>query len=257
MRNIINQTLSVTTDIDEQHRDEQGLQMQSTSRLAPLGLSRGTANSAQQMQARAPSKKKRKQISSIGTFNVQGLLSPVKQMMIADDFLKYGLKALMIQETHMQGNGFLDMKATNGKKVRLYYSGHKTKSIHGVGIVVDMNTKCEFQPVSSRLMVLTVNDSSIKTNLISAYAPTNQKTKKYPEKTSSFYNKLSSIVKKMKEKEAVVIGGDFNAKTKTDKDEKSPSVGNYCKNNVNENGQYLIEFAEMNNLKLTNTVSAR
>lgn len=252
MRNIINQTLSVTTDIDEQHREEQGLQMQSTSRLAPLGLSRGTANSAQEMQVTAHSKNKRKQFSSIGTFNVQGLLSPVKQMMIADDFFRYGLKALMIQETHIQGSGFLDMKSSNGKTVRLYYSGHKTRSIHGVGIMVDINTNCEFQPITSRLMVLTVNDN-IKTNLISAYAPTNQKTKKYPDKTSSFYNKLSSIIKKMKEKEAVAIGGDFNAKTKTDKDQRSPSVGNYCKSKIDENGQYLLEFAEMNNLKLTNT----
>ena len=56
-------------------------------------------------------------------------------------------------------------------------------------------------------------------------------------------------------KTALIIGGDFNAKTKqeTQNTTRSTAIGNFAKNKINENGELLIEFAEMNYLKLTNT----
>ena len=237
-------------DQNTQHHDGTGHQMQSTSRLAPLDFHGSTATSAHLQVLKTNNKVN---LKNIGTFNAQGLLSKTKQMLLADDFYKYNLQALMLQETHMKGNGVLDIKSTTGKTVRLYYSGHKERSSQGVGILVEPTTDCDFTPISSRLMMLTIKNETIQTNLVSAYAPTNKRTIKNPEKTAQFYNNLTSIVNKVKKKEALVIGGDFNAKTKQDTKEKSNSTGKYTKSNINENGELLIEFADMNNLKLTNT----
>ena len=65
----------------------------------------------------------------ICTFNYQGLLDKTKQRLIADDFKAYRLKAMLIREMHMKKEGILNLTSTEGDK---YYSGHESKSIHGV-----------------------------------------------------------------------------------------------------------------------------
>ena len=109
----------------------------------------------------------------ICTYNCQGLLDKTKQRLIADDFKAYQLKAMLIQETHMKNEGMLNLLSTDGDKYHLYYSGHKSKSIHGVGIIVCNKTKVRFTPISDRICMITTKfDNNIQINLISAYAPT-------------------------------------------------------------------------------------
>ena len=62
-------------------------------------------------------------------------------------------------------------------------------------------------------MMKVKSSNNVITNIISAYAPTLEITLKNPETTHHFYEKLSSIIKTFKNREAVIIGGDFNAKT--------------------------------------------
>ena len=165
---------------------------------------------------------------------------------------------MILQETHMKGNGIQTLTSTTGEKCYLYYSGHKNKSINGVGIVVETKSKVNFRPISDRICMLTNKaGNNTQTSLISAYAPTLEKTKKSPEDTISFYNELSSVIKLTNSRDMIIIGGDFNAKTKP-KDKLTmqtfnKNVGTYGKGFINENGQHLLEFAKQQNLKLTNT----
>ena len=91
-------------------------------------------------------------------------------------------------------------------------------------------------------------------NVISAYAPTLDTTIKNPNITRTFYDKLSSVIQTFKSREALIIGGDFNAKTKA-KPNTYPSniVGKYAKSDININGEKLIEFCMLHKLKITNT----
>ena len=210
-------------EITSQDHEGMGHQMQPTSRLASHDFYGSAATNAQIQVHRTKGKQRRRatmknNLSKIGTFNVQGLLSKTKQLLLADDFLKYNMKALLIQETHLQGSGVLDIKSTNGKVVRLYYNGHQSRSIQGVGILVHPNVNCSFTPVSSRIMMLRIYSEGIETCLISAYAPTNDSTTKYPEITSDFYNKLTSTIAIVKSKDALIIGGDFNMMRKQNRD---------------------------------------
>ena len=114
----------------------------------------------------------------ICTYNCQGLLDKSKQRLIADDFKEYRLKVMLVQETHMKNEGMLNLSSTDGEKYNLYYSGHKSKSIHGVGIIVCNKTKVRFTPVSDRICMVTIKeDKNSQINLISAYAPTMETTK--------------------------------------------------------------------------------
>ena len=88
------------------------------------------------------------------------------------------------------------LTSTTGEKCYLYYSGHKNKSINGVGIIVETKSKVNFRPISDRICMLTNKaGNNTQTSLISAYAPTLEKTKKSPDDTISFYNELSSVIK--------------------------------------------------------------
>ena len=106
-------------------------------------------------------------------------------------------------------------------------------------------------------MITTNFDNSTKTNLISAYAPTLKTTIQSPEITENFYNDLNSVIKLTNSRDTLIIGGDFNAKVRPTSNATyntcSTNIGKYSKGYINENGQYLLEFAKQQNLRLTNT----
>ena len=156
----------------------------------------------------------------ICTFNCQGLLDKTKQRMIADDFKRYRVKAMLLQEIHFKNEGTIDLTSKDGEKYHLYYSGNKTKSIHGVGIIVERNIKVRFTPISDRICMITTKfNKNNQINLISAYGPTLDNTIKQPDETESFYNDLDSVIKLTNSRDTLIIGGDFNAKIKpTDKE---------------------------------------
>ena len=59
------------------------------------------------------------------------------------------------------------------------------------------------------------SNNSTVTNIISEHAPTLDTTEKKHETSRGFNENLWSIIKTFKDREAVIIGGDFNAKTKS------------------------------------------
>ena len=190
------------------------------------------------------------------TFNLQGLISDAKKMSIADDFIEYNLTMMMVQETHIKETGAIELKSSSGKTLYLYNSGNISKSINGVGIITNKSTNISFKDISDRICVATVKTKNkFKYHVISAYAPTLESTVKRPEDTKNFYDQLTSIVNKFNKRDAIIIGGDFNAKTKLPNHErcKQNAVGKYAKSHVNENGRYLIDFCSMFEISVTNT----
>ena len=110
------------------------------------------------------------------TFNVQGLNSNIKKSALADDFVHHKIKVMMVQETRIKGEGVYKIKSSNGAKLHLFNSDHKSSSYGGTGFVVDENSKVTFKPVSERISVLTAKLNNIKHVFISVYAPTNETT---------------------------------------------------------------------------------
>ena len=75
------------------------------------------------------------------------------------------------------------------------------------------------------------SNSNVETNITSAYVPTLETTLKNPETIHHFYEKLPSIIKTFKTREAVVT-----AKTKS-KFNNYPTniIGKYAKSEININ----------------------
>jgi len=76
---------------------------------------------------------------------------------------------------------------------------------------------------------------------------------KKPEVAKHFYDTLSSVLNKTKKREATIIGGDFNAKTRTKDQPRNNITGKYAKSSINTNGEKLIELCTIQNLRITNT----
>ena len=199
---------------------------------------------------------KKKNIHKIGSFNCQGLVtSQIKKQLLADDFERYTLTALAIQETHMQGYGVMSIKSSTNKEYLLYYSGNNKKSENGVGIIVPKTNNVKFTPINDRICKITtkVNNNQML-HIISAYAPTLDKSEKQPETREKFYSDIDSIIRKHKSRHITIIAGNFNAKIGKHNDNLNHLiVGKYGKGIPNNNGNHLLNFATINNLKITNT----
>ena len=63
-----------------------------------------------------------------------------------------------------------------------------------------------------------------------------------PDETHIFYEQLSSLINSVKQRDALIIGGDFNAKTKLQVSELENQLLVGKKYKVNKNGNLLIEF---------------
>ena len=149
----------------------------------------------------------RSKFQRFATLNCQGLNDKVKQTHIADDFYKFRLAAIMVQERRIKETGLHEFTSSDVKKVCLYNSGNGAKSIRGVGIITTENTNVTFNPVSERICIITTNTfENIKCHLISAYAPTLENTVR---------NLVArSLINSIKQRDALIIGGNFNVKTK-------------------------------------------
>ena len=78
--------------------------------------------------------KTKRDIQRIGAFNCQGLLAFSKQWTLADNFMRYNMAVLCIQEIQMQGCDVLSIKSNYRKNTLFSDSGHQTNSINGVAI---------------------------------------------------------------------------------------------------------------------------
>ena len=103
-------------------------------------------------------------------------------------------------------------------------------------------------------MTTKVNDSYIL-EMICTFASTLDKSEAKPEIRDNFYTELDAVVQKSKSRNALIIAGDFNAKTGSAFQDKlyANVIGKYGKGAVNSNGIHLLNFAKLHNFKLANT----
>ena len=135
------------------------------------------------------------------TFNCQGLNDKNKQKSLAADFIHHSITVMMLQETRIIGQGVHEIKPSDGENFLLYNSGHPNRSYGGTAFLLAKETvtrsKVSFQPISERISTLKMIANKKKYCFISVYAPTNDSTVKDPDKTRTFYEKLSDIIEKL------------------------------------------------------------
>ena len=190
-----------------------------------------------------------------GTLNLQG--GNKKKNTLADDMVNFKMAVICTTETRMSGEKVQTIKTTDKKKsFHHYISGKDTKTRYGVGIVVETSTKADFQPINDRICKLHIETEGDNPNVtvISAYAPTEDVSKKNPEKREEFYDILEQQIKTVKLTDMLVVGGDFNAKTGSGYKRYKDNMGKHGKGKLNDNGYELLDLCARNDLVLTNTM---
>ena len=187
---------------------------------------------------------------NIGTWNVRTLRPPGKLEELTHEMRRYRWNVLGLCEVRWKNSG--ETATQDGHK--LYFSGKEDRHENGVGFLVHkdtVNTVMGCQPISSRLITIRLRATPFNITVVQAYAPA---TDYDDEKIEGFYEQLQEVVDQIPKKDILIVQGDWNAKVGKDACKNwKYTFGLYSKNETNERGLRLLEFASLNDLKLANT----
>ena len=91
----------------------------------------------------------------------------------------------------------------------------------------------------------------IQLNIIQCYAPTNDKDEGTKE---DFYNKLQTVLDKMKEKDVTILMGDFNANIGSNNRGYEEVMGSHGIGEMNENGEMFADLCSFDRLIIGGSV---
>ena len=91
----------------------------------------------------------------------------------------------------------------------------------------------------------------IQLNIIQCYAPTNDTDEGTKE---DFYNKLQTVLGKMKEKDVTILMGDYNAKIGSNNRGYEEVMGTHGIGEMKENGEMFADLCSFNRLKVGGSV---
>ena len=138
--------------------------------------------------------------------------------------------------------------------LELLYSGHDLHSHHGVGLLLSPSARrslSDWSPVSERIISARFVTSKARLSVFCVYAPTLESSDSVHR---SFYDSLHSQVLKVPSHDMLLILGDFNAHTGTDRTGFHSSLGPWCDPSPrNKSGVRLLDFCVQNRLSVTNT----
>ena len=132
----------------------------------------------------------------------------------------------------------------------IYSGGDKSEA--GVAIILDKTTKSSclgYDTVSDRILVVHLDTKPVKTTIIKVYAPTSTSS---DEDKEDFYNQLQATKEAIKDQNALIIMGDFNAKV-GDEASKHQGSGPHGFSKRNDSGENLLSFSQANDLMILNT----
>lgn len=131
---------------------------------------------------------------NVGFWNVRTMFQTGKVKEIANEFKKYELSILGINDCRWSGSG--KMRLVTGKTV--LYSGKDSEHVSGVALLLDelVSKKCliEWKPVSDRILSARFDSKFAKSTVVLCYTPTNNAEETEKEK---FYEQLQMTVSGM------------------------------------------------------------
>jgi len=204
----------------------------------PEGGLKATGN---KLQARREAK--------IGTWNVRSLIEVGKLELLEKELDAFKVQLCGLSEVWWKGKGHFTTDA--GHKV--VFSGEETQQRKGVGFWLNKsiaNCLISYEPVSSRMMSVSIRAVPQNLTLVQVYAPTAADTE---EEHELFYDDLQRVINKASKRSVLFVMGDFNAKI-GENHQELPIIGRYGLGERNQAGDDLAEFCIRNELSITNTL---
>jgi exonuclease III len=143
-------------------------------------------------------------------------------------------------------------------------SATRTRAAHGVAIVLGKqankswkNGGSMWEAVSDRIITARLKCHPVAITIIAVYSPTNPPSGQSTatDAADAFYTDLQQTIDKISKNDMVLIMGDLNARVSQQQHlDGSSVVGKHAVDDLNENGQRLIDFCSINDLIIANTL---
>ena len=117
-----------------------------------------------------------------------------------------------------------------------------------MGLLLDRitnNCLIEFEPINGRILRARFQTKYFKLIIIQIYAPAEDHNE---ESKESYYEQLQCICQKIPKYDLLIVMGDFNAKIRNDNKGYEDILGIHGIGVLNDNGQRLIDFCQLNDL---------
>lgn len=167
---------------------------------------------------------------------------------MGDQLKKYRIDVAAVQEVRWPGQG--EYESTD---YTLYYSGHPSKRMLGVGFLVKKSPNIkviEWKPINDRLYVIRIEGRVFNTSFICAHAPTEEKDDEVKEQ---FYDLLELTYDELPKADVRIVLGDFNAQIGRETEYRRVTGGHSLHEVSNDNGSRLINLASSLNLAVKST----
>lgn len=191
----------------------------------------------------------RKMDLTFATWNIRTMLQPGKMAEIADQMIKFNIDAVALQEVRWNGQGRIDKRSYS-----MYYSGADVRNgRRGVGFMISKKIRdCVllFEPINDRICKIRLKGKFRNVSLISVYAPTEDSD---DDEKMSFYLSLERALHSGPNYDIKIVLGDLNAQVGKETFTQTVAGMHSIHSATNENGKYLCQFAESNNLLIKST----
>jgi len=201
---------------------------------------------------------------NIATLNIRGVKKVGVREEVEKWMKKHSIKVLALQETRNSQN-----TRETRKGHTWFFSGEGGRETYtaGVALVID-NEYLQFiddlEPINDRIMYITLK-GTIKTTIVSAYAPTADRT---TEEKEQYYLDIQQVIDKKKSKGPLYILGDWNARLiypqseneehimgkHTMHEDEDPEAMERLGPGMLENRELLTELCMTNELRIVNTM---
>jgi hypothetical protein len=191
--------------------------------------------------------------SKTATLNICGLGDKTSELI---DFMQNkNIEILGLADIRKKGNKIKEM---NNKYV-LMWSGvdNNLRAKHGVGFLIHPNkakTITDIEYISERIIRIQLMERERNTTLIQIYAPCNNNNN--IEERNEFFERLSSVLNKINDKDELYVMGDFNGRIGGKKAQREHCLGNFGDTTTerNSNGEELINLCLEQGLIITNSL---
>ena len=164
---------------------------------------------------------------------------------------------LAVSESRWTGQG-----VTKIGSYTILHSGSSSAQVHGVAIILSPKAASSwetagsvFLPVSERIIRIRMKTHLGFATIVAVYAPVNptNATSDARAPSDAFYDALHSTLSSAPSRDMTIILGDFNARVGSRSSQWSSVVGPYGPNELNENGEQLLDFCAGHDLIVSNT----
>ena len=187
-----------------------------------------------------------RRVLRVGSWNVQTLSEDHRLPHLSDELSRLRVDMVGLSETRRPGTGEISSKGYS-----YYWSGMSNGArLRGVAIGISSRLQpsvVEVTPVDERIMQLRLKHSMGFMSVVAVYAPTEMCE---TEEKEMFYAKLELVLDQCPRRDTLIVLGDFNAVTGSERDGYEICVGPHGSGTRNTNSSLLLNFARSRRLRI-------